>query len=302
MANPMQRRSKNSFLLGVFITVIIMGLLAFILIMKINSLNTEVENMKAKQKNVYVASVDLESGEEISYEVVEQKQVETNIITGMIDSNYIDATDENGEPIQYRTKISVPQGTIITEDMLYVDGEATSNDQRIQEYNMISLPSQLEEGSYIDVRIRFSSGEDYIVVSKKKVEQANSNTIWLKVNETEILTLNNAIVEAWMAKGSKLYAIEYTEPGLQAKASLTYPVSREILDLIAGNPNIIDDAKNELYNRYTPAQQAQRNDRINSELSEYVSERDSLVETGTSQEIKNIQEYRKEYVENLGIQ
>lgn len=299
MANPMQRRSKNSFLLGVLITAILMGLIVAFLIMKIDGLNKEKKEMEAKQKSVYVANQDINSGDEVNTSNVMFKKVQTDLITGMITS--LDA-DENGEPIIYRTKIDVPAGTIITEDMLYTEEDETTNDQRIQEYNMISLPSQLLEGSYIDIRLRLSSGEDYVVVSKKKVEKANATTIWIKVDETEILTLNNAIVEAWMMKGSKLYAIEYTEPGLQEKAVSTYPVSKEILELIASNPNVIQEARNELYSRYNDAQQAQRNNRINGELSQYIDQRDELVESGTSQEIQNIQDARKEYVESLGIQ
>ena len=88
MANPMQRRSKNSFLLGVLITVILMGLVAFVLIMKINNLNNEVDAMKKKQKSFYVATVDIEPGQEITIDHVHMEQVQTTVVEG-IDDSYI---------------------------------------------------------------------------------------------------------------------------------------------------------------------------------------------------------------------
>ena len=302
MANPMQRRSKNSFLLGVLITVIIMGLIAFVLIMKIKNLNNEVKAMKSKQKQAYVAAMDLESGQEITMEAVRQEEVQTSVIAG-IDASYLNPIDElTGDPFVYKTKISIPAGTIITEDMLYTEQDATTKDLRMQEYNMISLPSQLMDGSYIDIRLRLASGQDYVVLSKKKVEQANATTIWLKVDETEILTMNNAIIEAWMLTGSKLYAIEYIEPGLQEEAVSTFPISGETLELIRNNPNVLAEARKALEDRYTDGLVNQRNNVINSALSQYIDNRDSLVQTGTNKEIQDIQSARNEYVQSLGIQ
>ena len=301
MANPMQRRSKNSFLLGVFVTVILMGLVAFVLMMKIKNLNSEVKSMKSKQKLAYVAAMDLESGQELTMETVKQEQVQTSVIA-VIDGSYIDPIDEEtGEPFVYKTKISIPAGTIITEDMLYTEKDATTKDQRIQEYNMVALPSQLMDGSYVDIRLRLASGQDYVVLSKKRVEQANATTIWLKVDETEILTMNNAIIEAWMLTGSKLYAIEYTEPGLQEKAVSTFPISGETLELIRTNPNVLNEARKALEDRYTDGLVNQRNNVINSALSQYINERDNLVETGTTTEIQNMQNARNEYVQSLGM-
>lgn len=303
MANPMQKRSKNAFLLGVIITLVLMGLVAFVLMTKINNLNKEIKAMQAQKTSVYVAALDLKSGEDLTSETITMKSIETTLMPDQIvDSSYIDAIDENGNPIMYKLKIDVPMGAIITTDMVYVEGEGTTKDQRIQEYNMISLPSQVLDGSYIDIRFRLPSGEDYVVLSKKKVEQANSTTIWLKVDETEILTMNNAIIESWMITGSKLYAIEYTEPGMQEKAVSTYPISRETLDYLNNNPNALADAMNALRERYTEGLAAQRNDRINSILNQYMEDRDSLVETGTVAETQSMQEAREEYIKSLGIE
>ena len=91
-------------------------------------------------------------------------------------------------------KIDINEGTIITTEMINLEGKKTSKDVRRQEYNMIVLPTELEDGEHIDIRLRMPSGEDFIVLSKKRVMQSNSDTIWLEVSEDEILTMSNAIV------------------------------------------------------------------------------------------------------------
>ena len=301
MANPMQRRAKNSFLLGFLIASLVMALVVAALIYKITQINEIKEELEAKQISVFVAATDLESGAELNEGTLRQEMVQTTVNkSNIVDSSVFNAIDEEtGELIKFKTKINVPAGSIITQDMIYQDGEAVSNDERLNEYNMISLPSQLKNGDYVDIRLEISSGIDYIVLSKKKVEGTDANTIWIKVTEEEILTLNNAIVEAWTITGSKLYAIEYTEPGIQEKATQTYPISAEIYEQIVSNPNVVEQAKRELAQRYNDSQVNQRNNRINATLQEYINERNSLVESGFSTEIQKMQELREEYVTSL---
>jgi hypothetical protein len=144
------------------------------------------------------------------------------------------------------------------------------------------------------------TGEDYIVVSKKKVLQCNLTTIWLKMSEEEILTLGNAIVEAYTATGTKLYATTYSEPGMQAAATPTYAVSEAVLSLINTDPNIRTEARNALWARYNDQNQAeQRINHINKALSDYEASRPDSVEAGIEEEISNLQEARQTFVDAL---
>jgi len=59
------------------------------------------------------------------------------------------------------------------------------------------------EGDYIDIRIAYPTAEDLVILSKVKVESTNTNTVWLKLSESEILMLNNAIVESYIIDGTK---------------------------------------------------------------------------------------------------
>ena len=86
------------------------------------------------------------------------------------------------------------------------DEETARHAKTNDNVNVIALP-----GDYIDIRFQLPSGQDYIVLSKKKVLMSSQTGIWLKLSELELLTINNAIVEAWTIKGSKIYAIEYSE-------------------------------------------------------------------------------------------
>ena len=212
----------------------------------------------------------------------------------------IEKYSEDGTQLQKKLvmKVGVPANSIVTKDMVAeVDGQAT-DDQRIQEYNMIILPSELRNGDYVDIRV--PKGQDYIVVAKKKIEQCTADTIWVKLTEEEILSLGNAIVESYTAEGTKLYATTYTEPGLQNAATPTYAVSEDVLKLINTDPNIREKARTALWSRYNEQKQnEQRVGQIDAALSAYEDGRASSVESGIEEEITNLKTARESFVEEL---
>ena len=92
-----------------------------------------------------------------------------------------------------RVRINAEAKTIVTESMLMdeVDKDPTIS-ERLQEFNMLLLPSDLVEGDYVDIRITMPDGENYIVVSGKEVKKLGtaieSNTIFLQLDEEEIVS------------------------------------------------------------------------------------------------------------------
>ena len=224
-------------------------------------------------------------------------------------NKYNENEEENNEEDEYmRTskklimKIDVPAGTVITKDMIEEIDEPTTADQRLQEYNMIILPTLLEEGNYIDVRLSLPTGEDYVVISKKKVYKATADTVWLKMREDEILTLGNAVVEAYIMNGSKLYATIYTEPGRQKKSEVTYVTNDEVIKLIDKDSNIVEKARNEIIGRYNSNYNDNGNmyrSSINDLVGKNDENKEELVETGVQQEITKLQTSRQQYVESL---
>ena len=140
--------------------------------------------------------------------------------------------------------IDIPKGTVITEKMLALKSEAVTDTNsinstyRLVEYSMIMLPTELQKGDTIDVRISYPNGQDFIVVAKKVVEKSDSSSIWLKLKEDEILKMNSAIIESYSVEGAKMYAVNYTQPGVQAAANANYPVSDKVYELLVQDPNI----------------------------------------------------------------
>ncbi|MBB3127898.1 hypothetical protein FHS19_002552 [Paenibacillus rhizosphaerae] len=141
-------------------------------------------------------------------------------------------------------KIELGKGTPLTEAMLY-EGQPTAPDLRNREMKAVSLPSNLKQGDTVDVRIQFPSGQDYIVLSKKKIDKLASPTMWIKMNEQEILSLSSAMVDAYLHDAA-LYALTYVEPEMQSKAVPTYPVNKAVMKLIASDPNIVNKAEQTL--------------------------------------------------------
>ena len=64
--NPMQRRARTSFIIGFLVALIIGALAVGGLLLKIRSINEAKEAIEALQKQVYVATEDLESGDEVT--------------------------------------------------------------------------------------------------------------------------------------------------------------------------------------------------------------------------------------------
>lgn len=309
--NPMQRRARNSFLIGFLVALIIMSLVVVLLLNKVKTANEALEALKKKQSRVLVAAKDLKSGDLLNInEDFKTEEVQTTVNNSEVISEDDWKFYEDGELVtklnsdgsekvkQVMLKIDVPQGEIVTKDMIVEIDEQTKDSDRIIEYNMFVLPSTLKNNDYIDIRFLLPSGKDYIVLSKKRVLGCNDTTVWLQVSEEEILLLNNAIVEAYTISGSKLYASLYAEAGMQGASEATYLASSDVMRLILSDPNILDEAAKALGDRWQ-INMSERVDNFDKALYPYLDSQDSLVASGTSQEVSSIKAARQNYVKSL---
>lgn len=295
--NPMQRKAKNSFLLGVLLTMLVMGVIVGLLFLKIMNMQKAENERLANQKQVYVLSQDVKSGDKVD---------SANLTTITVDNAAVPSNAITpGSLTEYTVaKIDLKKGTTITAGMITESSEETTADLRMQEYNMIKLSTQLATNDYIDIRLRMPSGLDYIVVSKKSVEipviggEESANTIWVKLSEAETLAMSNAIVEAYTMNGAILYTTTYTEPGMQDAATPTYVPSANVQNLMNQNPNILQEAKNALFTRYNSTSSIRTNN-INGELSQYQEEAQGNISNGVSSEVTSAQEQRKSYLDAL---
>ena len=356
--NPMQRKARISFLLGVIVTLILATGVVMLLLLQLKNYKEKEAEEQANSVRVWVLSQDVISGQVITQDMLTQQVVnktrvpsnavgditildnyalsdkegneviteyKNNTATLYLSKNgskrelkvedetgsyYIESNGEK-EYIELATnplvaKIDINKNTVITVDMISKSDEKTTDDLRKQEYNMLVLPTQLETGEYIDVRLALPTGQDYIVVSKKQVEIPEvagvgvEDTVWLKMTEGEIITLNNAIVDAYRIAGSKLYVTTYTEAGIQSAAVPTYVPTREVMTLIQNNPNIIETAKNELIRRYNDNNGSVRNEIINPSINNNGEEGEEALKTKIDESITNSKDSRKQYLQSLG--
>lgn len=293
--NPMQRKANNSFLLGILITLVITGAIIAFLIFQVLNLNTEIEEIQAHTVNAYIVIDEIKSGTEIT--TAQVQRVELNM-----DINVDTSTLYTTIPAGLMAKVDLNPGTVMTTDLTY-ENEPLTSDVRTVEYNVITLPSQLTTGEYIDIRLRTPDGRNLIVVSHKEVTIPNiagvdsTNCIWLDLSEEEILMMSSAIVEAYKMNGAMLYATRYVEPGIQEAATVTYVPNDETRALIERDPNIVEEAKNALLSVLNANSGLVRpgiNNAINNEDAA-----DNVVEK-TEDEITSLQEERELYIESLG--
>ncbi len=290
--NPMQRKARNSILLGIVIGLLIGAVIIVFLFLQLTKLQKQIEADKQATRTVYVLSSNVKSGDKIDSSMLVQKQVLQDIIP----TDYISLSDITENTI---SKLDLTKGSVLSRTLITESDEKITDDLREQEFNMIVLPQQLDIGAYVDIRLRLPNGQDYIVVSKKCVNNVTENTIWMNLYEDEILAMSNAIVEAYKMTGAKLYATTYVEPGNQGSAIPTYMPSAEVINLINSDKNIKEEAKRALAERYTAELRTRRENDINSQINAYRDEAKQNLETGVEQEITNSKEARKEYIDSL---
>ena len=356
--NPMQRKARNSFLLGVLVALILGGAVIALLIIQLKNYKEKEAQEQANSVKVWVLSQDVISGQVITTDMLTQQVTNKNFVPSnaigdmSILSNYSLSDKEGNEVItEYKSnvatlylskngskyeiktedetgsyyierngnkeyvelaedpiiaKVNMNKNSIITIDMISKSSEKTTDDLRKVEYNMLVLPTQLATGEYVDIRLSLPSGQDYIVVSKKQVEIPQisgvdmDDTIWLKLTEDEIITMNNAIVEAYRIQGSTLKVVTYTEAGIQNAATPTYVPTGEVMQLINDDPNIVQKAKNELISRYNKNQGTVRNNTINPLINSNGTDGEENMKTKVQESITNSKENRKSYLESLG--
>ena len=295
--NPMQRKSRNSFLLGMLLTLVITGIIIALLFLQLMNIKKKEQEEKAASKTVYVLNKDVKSGETVDLSTITAKTLPSDAVP----ANAISLTGEEN----VIAKVDMNKNTIITSDLITESDNKINDDTRIEEYNMIVLPIDLEDGDYVDIRLMLPSGQNYIVVSKKKVEipdlggSLSSDTIRINLSEDEILSISNAIYDAFKINGSKIYATKYTDPGMQKAATPTYPVSAEVVALLKSDPNILKEAMNALNARYGQNNLSQlRNEHLTPAIAGS-EQAQTNVEEGISNSTANSQESRKQYLDTL---
>ena len=210
-------------------------------------------------------------------------------------------------------KVAMNANTVMTPNLVVQSDEVVTDDTREQEYNMVILPVDLMTDDYIDIRLMTPAGQDFIVISKAKVTiPVNSDgsyiadTMKVNLREDEILAMSSAIVEAYGLTGSKLYATKYVEAGIQDAAFPTYTPNAAVTAQIdtngdgkIDNPNIVENARNELATRYSDLAKKTRNDYLQSIINN-ADDYTSNIQTNSEEYITKQNSARQKYLESLG--
>jgi len=193
------------------------------------------ENTAAQNNTAYSLNVDVEKGQLITPEML----TSVAVANAAFPKDFIKPQDlkEDDKFILY-AKTDMKAKTTLTESMVYNTVNITS-DIREAEYSFIELPTNISTDSYVDIRIQFPTGDDYVVLTKKHIKKLAGLTIWMDIGESELLTISSAIVDAYL-NGAKIYAIPYVDEHMQDKATMTYPIKPNVQALIKESPNVVN--------------------------------------------------------------
>ncbi len=218
------------------ILVIALGLTFFVFRNKakkqqaqIDALNQQVEELQNNMQEVYVTSKDVKSGS-----TVELDSVTTVLLpSDSIPENAITAEGDLTDKIY---KIGLKAGSYITSDM--ISDYKVSKNMRELDVVMDEIPVGLEEGDYVDVRISFPLGQDYIAMSHKKVLGITGNTVKLIVVEHDFYRYESMKTDMATYQSTKVYGVKYVEAGLQKKGKVYYPPTLDIIKQSILDPNM----------------------------------------------------------------
>lgn len=209
--SQIKKKMLQGIAIGAAIGVVGIGITGFVSykIVKSYQDGTNKNYIKNYTQTVAVLTKNVVQGEEITDDILTYVRVHNSTVP----NGAITTAQAAGQIAKYSIAANVP----LTSSML--TDEVINSDVRSQEVNTIVLPSDLSEGEYVDVRIMYPNGTDYIVLAQKQAKKIEGTTVWLNLSEDERLLLNSAIVDSYLESGSKLYATKYVDQDAQIKMS-----------------------------------------------------------------------------------
>lgn len=217
--SQIKKKTMEGIAIGFAIGVVGIGLTLWWAISTIKSYEA---GTNKKYNQLYTQDVAVLTRDVIQGEVITDDMLTTvNVHKKTVPTGALSVSGISGQVAKYNIAANVP----ITSSM--VATEIISADIRSQEVNTIVMPSDLTEQDYIDIRIMYPNGTDYIVLAQKQVEKISGQTMWINLGEDERLLLNSAIVDSFLTSGTKLYATKYADSDAQIKVAESLALSTE---------------------------------------------------------------------------
>lgn len=185
----------------------------------------------------FVLTRDVTAGDELTADMFEVQRVQSTEDLSAAQQ----VTKE--ELVGRRLKVSLTKGAALSRDVVY-EGPVVSDDERRVELREPQLPETLKENEYVDIRVAFPNGEDYLVVGHKRVyrlirDEEEVLALQLRLSEEELLRYQAACVDTKTYQDTRLYAVQYTGE-FQPAAQAYYPVNRAVFTLLQWDPNIVE--------------------------------------------------------------
>lgn len=267
----MRNRKLKTMTLAMILIIIIgivLGVLAYYEHKKVSASNEQAryykDTLTANSMDVYVASRDIEAGERLYTEdmvrevndvsasaagdkqtagAIFERRVTQNvymdsIYTSLPSSSYISA-DDLGSVALVPIKAGQPIMANVVKQL------EITQDSREYEISAAALMVDQQTNDVVDVRITFPNGEDFLVLSKKRIQNLSlaHSTFWTYMNEDEIMRFTSAIIDAFHTTGTRIYTVRYVADSLQSEAVPNYLVRPETMDLMRSDPNIYQRAE-----------------------------------------------------------
>ena len=188
--------------------------------------------------SMFVLMRDVTAGEELTADMLQERRVQSTEDLSLVQ------TFTEQDLIGKRIKVSLTKGAAICADVVY-EGTPVADDERRIELRELELPQTLKENEFVDIRIVFPNGEDYLVVGHKRVyriirdDEGEVLALQVRFLEQELLRYQAACVDTKTYSDTRLYAVQYTGD-FQAAAQVYYPVNREVFRLMQWDPNIME--------------------------------------------------------------
>ena len=208
--NQIKKRLINGILIGLAIGLVFVILTIIISsnIVKGYKEGTNKNFLQNYTSEVITFTTDVVQGQTITQDMLQTVRIHNNTVPS-------GAVMSAGSLVGKVAKYNIVRNATAVSSM--VSDKIIGQDVRIQEINAINLPIDLAVNDFIDIRIMYPSGVEYIVLTQKQVMKISGTTIWMDMSEEDTLLLNSAIVDSYLTEGTKLYAVRYTDPTTQIK-------------------------------------------------------------------------------------
>ena len=129
---------------------------------------------------------------------------------------YITESDFGGVAL-----VDIPAGTELTRSLFGYTQDIEVYKEI--EYELGSIPGNIQAADHVDIRLKFPDGADYIVLSKKQIKELDTgrNKAVFDVNETEILIMDSALSMQGYMKGRFCICLSIRLPHLSQHHRLT---------------------------------------------------------------------------------